>query len=222
MLREALLVASKDLRIEARSRVALWQLLPFAVLALVLFAFALGPGPHLLRSAAPGLFWLAVLFSTVLATQRSFAIESAEGVRDGLRLSGIDPAGVFLGKAAAVGLELGALQVVLWAGVVVLFHVHVQVSWLAVLASILATVGLASAGVLYGALSAGLRVRETLLPVLVLPIIAPVLLSGSRAWSAAVGGAVGSGLSWLRILGPFAVVYLVMGMLLYGPLQESG
>ena len=56
--------------------------------------------------------------------------------------------------------------------------------WLALVASLLATVGLAAAGVLYGALSAGLRVRETLLPLLVLPVLAPVLLAGSRAWAA--------------------------------------
>jgi heme exporter protein B len=222
MLRDALLVAGKDLRIEMRSRVALWQLLPFAVLALMLFAFALGPGPDVLRQSAPGLLWLAVLFCTVLATQRSFAIESGEGTRDGLRLSGIDPAGVFLGKAAAVGLQLIVLQAVLWAGIALLFDVRVQTVWLAVVASLLATVGLASAGVIYGALSAGLRVRETLLPLLVLPIVAPVLLAGSRAWTAAAAGSVATGVSWLRILGPFAAVYLVVGIVLYGPLQETG
>lgn len=221
MWRDALLVAGKDLRIEARSRVALWQVLPFALLALVLFAFALGPGPRVLKVAAPGLFWLAVLFSTVLATQRSFAIESGEGTRDGLRLSGLDPGGVFLGKAAAVAAQLAVLQVALWAGITVLFGVRVEVPWLAVVASLLATVGLASAGVIYGALSAGLRVRETLLPLLVLPILAPVLLAGSRAWSGAISGAAGAGASWLRILAPFALVYLVVGIVLYGPLQEA-
>ena len=221
MLRDALLVAGKDLRIEARSRVALWQVLPFAMLSLVLFAFALGPGQLALRQAAPGLFWLAVLFSTVLAVQRSVAIESGEGTRDGLRLSGIDPAGIFLGKASAVFLELLVLQAVLWAGVTVLFGVHLRTPWLALVASVLATIGLASAGVIYGALSAGLRVRETLLPLLVLPVVAPVLLAGSRAWAAAIGGSVASGGSWLRILGPFAVAYLVLGLVLYGPLQEA-
>ena len=221
MWRDALLVAGKDLRIEARSRVALWQVLPFAVLVLVLFAFALGPGPTTLRPAAPGLFWLAVLFSTVLAIQRSVAIESGEGTRDGLRLSGIDPAGVFLGKAAAIAVQLAILQVVLAIGIEVLFDVRIHAWWLAVVASLLATVGLASAGVLYGALSAGLRVRETLLPLLVLPIVAPVLIAGSRAWSAALMGTVAAGVSWLRILGPFAAVYLVVGVVLYGPLQEA-
>jgi heme exporter protein B len=221
MWHDAVLVAGKDLRIELRSRVALWQVLPFALLSLLLFAFALGPGPSTLRSAAPGLFWLAVLFSTVLATQRSFAIESGEGTRDGLRLSGIDPAGIFLGKAAAMALQLVVLQLVLTAGIVLLFGVHLRVVWLAIVASLLATVGLSAAGILYGALSAGLRVRETLLPLLVLPIIAPVLLAGSRAWAAALSGSVSAGVSWLRILAPFSVVYLVVGVVLYGPLLEA-
>jgi heme exporter protein B len=222
MWRDALLVAGKDLRIELRSRVALWQVVPVAVLSLVLYGFALGPSRRALASAAPGLFWLAVLFSTVLATQRSFAIEAGEGTRDGLRVSGIDPAGVFLGKAAAVAAELAVLQAVLWAAMTLLFGVHVRTGWLALVASALATFGLAAAGTLYGALSAGLRVRETLLPLLVLPVLAPVLLAASRAWAAALAGSPGEGVSWLRILGPFAAAYVVVGIVLYGPLLEAG
>ncbi len=221
MLRDALLVAGKDLRIEARSRVALWQVLPFSLLMLVLLAFAMGPDSGTLRGAAPGIFWIAVLFSTVLATQRSFSIESGEGTRDGLRLSGIDPAGIFLGKSIAIAVQLVVLQTVLWAGITFLFDVHVRILWLAVVASLLATVGLATAGVIYGGLSSGLQVSETLLPLLVLPVLAPVLIAGSRAWSAAISGTLSIGTQWLRILVPFAVVYLVIGMVLYGPLQEA-
>ncbi len=221
MWRDAVLVAGKDLRIEARSRVGLWQVVPFAVLVLILVSFAIGPDAAPLRHAAPGIFWIAVLFSTVLSIQRSVAIESGEGTRDGLRLSGIDPAGIFLGKAAAVALQLAVLQIVLWAGVTFLFDVRVRVIWLALVASLLATVGLACAGVLYGALSAGLRVRDTLLPILVLPVLAPVLLAGSKAWEAALNGNAGAGTEWLRILIPFAVIYLVIGVVLYGPLQEA-
>jgi len=221
MWRDAALVAGKDLRIELRSRIGLWQVVPFAVLVLVLVAFAIGPDTASLRNAAPGIFWIAVLFSTVLSVQRSVAIESGEGTRDGLRLSGIDPAGIFLGKAAAVGLQLLVLQIVLWVGVTFLFNVRVHVVWLAIATSLLATVGLASAGVLYGALSAGLRVRDTLLPILVLPVLAPVLLAGSKAWQSALDGNASSGAEWLRILIPFAVIYLVIGIVLYGPLQEA-
>ena len=73
------LVAGKDLRIELRSRVVLNQVVPFAVLVLVLFAFALGPDRAPMVQAAPGLFWVAVLFASVLAVQRSFALEAADG-----------------------------------------------------------------------------------------------------------------------------------------------
>ena len=127
MWHDAVLVAGKDLRIEARSRVGLWQVVPFAILVLVLLAFAIGPDRTSLQHAAPGIFWVALLFSTVLAIQRSVAVESGEGTRDGLRLSGIDPAGIFLGKAAAIGLQLIALQVILWAGVTFLFDVRIHV-----------------------------------------------------------------------------------------------
>ena len=68
---------------------------------------------------------------------------------------------------------------------------------------------------------AGLRVRDTLLPLLVLPVLAPVLLAGSKAWEAALNGNTASGTQWLKILVPFAVIYLVVGIVLYGPLQEG-
>ncbi len=227
MWRDTVLVAGKDLRIELRSRVVMQQVVPVAVLVLVLFAFALGPDRAPLAQAAPGLFWVAVLFASVLAVQRSFALEAADGARDGLRLSGLDPAGVFLGKTAAVALQLVVLEVVLTAGVVVLYGSHVRSYGSIVVAGLAGTAGLAAAGTLYGALAAGLRVRETLLPFLFLPVAAPVLLAGTRAWQVALGiaGRVGdvdnAGDPWLRLLLVFAAVYLALGVVIFGPLQEA-
>ena len=222
MWRDAALVAGKDLRIEARSRVALSQVAPFGVVALALFAFALGPDRGVLARGAPGLFWVAVLFCTVLAVQRSVSVESADGARDGLRLSGIDPAGLFLGKAAAVGVQLLVLEAVLVAGVVVLYGARIQVPWMVGVSCALGTIGLAVTGTLYGALSSGLRMRETLLPFLLLPIVAPVLLAGTRIWQAAmVGGSPGDGTQWLRLLVAFDAVYLAVGVILFGPIQET-
>ncbi|HLX89129.1 MAG TPA: heme exporter protein CcmB [Acidimicrobiales bacterium] len=222
MWRDALLVAAKDLRIEARSRVVLNQVAPFAVLVLVLFALALGPDRGPLRQAAPGLFWVAVLFASVLAVQRSAAVETTDSSRDGLRLSGIDPAGAFLGKAAAVALELLVLEVVVGAGALVLFGSSVRSPGALVAASLAGTAGLAAAGTLYGALSTGTRMRETLLPLLFLPVAAPVLLAGTRAWQAALGTMASSaGDPWVRILLVFAAVYLALGVVVFGALQEA-
>src|SRR2546423_12996892 len=118
---DARLVAGKDLRIEGRSRVATNQVAPFAVMVLVLFAFAIDPDRGVLARAAPGLFWIAVLFSALLAVQRSFSLEAADSARDGLRMSGLDGAGIFLGKAAAIPPQLLLLEVVLGIGLVVLY-----------------------------------------------------------------------------------------------------
>ena len=126
LLRQALLVAGKDLRIEARSRVALNQVLPFAGIILLLFAFALDPDRGLLPRVAPGLYWVAVLLSGILAVSRAFAVEGENGVRDALRLSGLDGAAVFCGKAMAIAAQLLALEVILGFGVVVLYDLHLQ------------------------------------------------------------------------------------------------
>jgi heme exporter protein B len=221
VLRDAALVAAKDLRIEARSRVAVNQVAPFAVLVLVLFAFALEPDRGVLARASAGLFWLAVAFCALLAVQRAFAVEAADGGRDGLRLSGLDPGGVFLGKAAGVAVELLALEVLLVAGVAVLYNADLR-GW-AVLAAtcVLATAGLASAGCLYGVLSAGTRVRETLLPLLLVPVAAPVVLAATRAWEGALAGAAVESWPWLRLLGVFAVVYTAVGTVAFGLLLED-
>lgn len=221
MWRDAALVAGKDLRIEARSRVTTNQVAPFAVLVLLLFGFAFDQDQPLLRQAAPGLFWVAVLFCALLAIQRSFAVEAADGARDGLRMSGMDPAGVFLGKAAAVGAELAGLEVLLGLGIAVLFGSQLRGYLLLVVTALAATVGLAASGTVYGIMSAGLRVRETLLPLLMLPVLAPVLLAATQAWRAALGLSGGDGWRWLTLLGSFAAIYTTLGVLGFGTLLEG-
>ncbi len=221
MIRDAFLVAGKDLRLEWRSRVALNQVAPFALLVLILFAFALDPDRGLLEKATPGLYWVAVLFSGLLALQRSFSIESADGNRDALRLSGLDPAGIFLGKVMAVGLQLLALELLLGIGVAVLYSTPIT-GWILLLTgALVATVAIAAAGTLYGVVAAGLRVRETLLPLLLLPVLAPVLIGSTRAFEAALGGTPSEGWPWVGLMGVIAVLYVVAGVFGFGPLMEE-
>lgn len=221
MWRDALLVAGKDLRIEWRSKVGLFQIVPFAAAVVLLFGLALGPNRAVLAPASAGLFWVAVLLSCILATQRSFAVESADGARDGLRLSGLDPAGIFLGKSAAVVVELVVLEVLLALGVAVLYGAALSGGLLLAASCLVATVGLAAVGILYGAASSGLRVKETLLPLLFLPAAAPVLLGATKAWNQALAGRASGGLGWLGLLAIFAALYLAIGVLAFGPLLED-
>jgi heme exporter protein B len=221
MWRDAALVAGKDLRVEARSRVGVNQVVPFALLVLIVFAFALDSDRATLARVGPGLFWVTVLFSGLLAIQRSFVIEADDDARDALRLSGLDGAGIFLGKAGAVALQLAALEAVLAVGVVVLYGVSLHSPAVLLLTALFTTVGLAAAGTVYGIIAAGLRVRDTLLPLLVLPVLAPVLLAASRACDAALAGTPGDGWPWVRLLFVFATIYVTFGVVAFGPLLEE-
>jgi heme exporter protein B len=221
VLRDAALVAGKDLRIEARSRVTTQQVSTFALIVLVLFAFALDPDRGILDRASAGLFWVIVLFSALLAIQRSFTIEAADGGRDALRLSGLDPVAVFLGKAGAIAAQLLVLEVVLAAGVLVMYGPEITGVPLLLATCAAATAGLAASGTLYGVLAAGLRVRETLLPVLLLPVVAPVLIGSTQAFEAALGGVAAEGWPWVGLLGFFAALYTAIGAAAFGPLLEE-
>ncbi len=219
--REAVLVAGKDLRIEARSRVTLGQVIPFGMIVVLLFAFALDPDRGILARVAPGLFWIAVLLALLLAVGRAFAIETHHGARDGLRIAGLDGSAIFLGKACAIAVQLLVLEVVLGIGVIVLYDVEMHGLGVILITALAATIGLAATGTLYGVLAAGLRLRETLLPLLLLPVLAPVMLGATRAFEDGLAGVPGDAWPWVGMLSVFAVLYSAIGVLAFDALWEE-
>jgi heme exporter protein B len=89
---------------------------------------------------------------------------------------------------------------------------------------ITATSGLAFVGTLYGGLAAGVKGRETLLPLLLLPVVAPVLIGATRAFEASFGTggtAVSQGWPWVALLAVFAALFGVAGVVAFGPLLEE-
>lgn len=233
VLRTALLVAGKDLRIEWRSRIALNQVLPFAAIVMVMFAFALdrlpappGTDDTLLESVAPGLVWLATLFSLLLLVQRTFAVETEDGALDALRASGVDASALFWGKTLALAAQLAVLEALLLVTAILLYGTEVRPSGVVLLVTtwLTATVGLAAVGTLYGGLAAGARGRETLLPLLLLPVVAPVLIGATRAVEAALGTggtALADGWPWVGVVTVFAVAFGAGGTLAFGPLIDE-
>ena len=112
----ARLVAAKDLRIERRSRVVVNQVLPFAAVTMVMFAFALdAKGVRVedqqvvgvLELVAPGLVWLATLFSLLVLVQRAFAVERDDGALDALQGGRGRPRGDLLGQGDRTGRPAG-------------------------------------------------------------------------------------------------------------------
>ena len=218
-------IARKDLRIEWNSRILVNQVAPFAAIVMVLFAFALD-NDGILQRVAPGLVWLATLFSMLVVIQRSFAVESADGSLDALRVAGVDPVAIFLGKSLALAVQLLVLEALLIFTAVVLYAVEISLAGLGLLVVSVAaaTVGLATVGTLYGGLAAGVRGRETLLPLLLLPVVAPVLIGATRATESAFGSGgatIGEGWPWVGLLAVFAVLFVAVGSVAFGPLVDE-
>lgn len=219
---EAALVAAKDLRIEARSRVVLAQILPFGGIVMLVFAFALDTDRGVLPVVAPGLFWVAVLLSALLAVSRSFAIEADHGAREALRLSGLDGASIFLGKAGAIAIELLVLEVPLLLSLFVLYDVEARGLVVVLPTMMVATAAIAATGTVYGVLAAGIRVRETLVPLLVLPALTPLLLAASRAFEYGFADDLTPAWRWSSLVGVIAAVAVTTGVLVFGALLEEG
>ncbi len=224
--RLAWLIAKKDLRIERRSRVLTNQVLPFAGVTMIIFGFALDANTDVLELVAPGLVWLATMFSLLLLVQRAFSVERDDGALDAMRVAGVDARAIFLGKAIGLVIQLLVLEVVLLFAAVILYAETIPLSGLVLLVTTLisATCGLAAVGTLYGGLAAGSKGRETLLPLLTLPAVAPVLIGATRAVESALGTGVAElsdGWQWVSLLAVFAVAFGVGGALAFGPLIDE-
>ena len=221
--RLAFAIAGKDVLSELRGRQALTSTLFFAGLVLLLFGFAIGPDPSRLGEVAPGLLWLALTFAGLLAVARLHLVETEDGALEQLALYPVSRRTVYAGKALAGALTMGALAVVLIPLFALLYGVDLSAAWPAVaLTAVLGAIGFAAVGTFYGALTVRMRAREVLLPLLVLPVTAPLLLSAVKATSAALAGdPLGQQWAWVQLLAGFDVVMLVVCGGTYGYLFED-
>lgn len=220
-LRQAGVIARKDLRIEIRGRHAVGAMVPFAATILIAFGFAFGPGREVLDRIAPGLLWMALLFSAVMASRRAYQVETEDGALEGLVLAPIDKAAVFVGKTTAIAIELLVLTVAILVLVVLLFDLALADLGPVVLAFALGVVGLAAVGSLFGVVAEYARTREAIFPLLVLPLVTPVLIAGVRATDLATSGRPGEAASWLGLLAAFDVVFVSAGVLVFGYVMED-
>jgi heme exporter protein B len=223
-VKQALVVARKDLLVEFRARLLLVRVFPFALLVLVLFAVALDSEPLILRAAA-GLVWLTMLFSSLLLVQRTYDVETEDGALEVLLTSAVEPTQVFLGKLLSAFVQLMTLAVLLVFGAVVLYGATVSGSHVVLLVTtmVCASWGLASVGTLYGAVVANMNGRDSLLALLALPVLAPLLIGASRSTEAAFGSQTidaASGWAWVALLAVFAVVFSAAGAAAFATLME--
>jgi heme exporter protein B len=182
-------VAWKDLQAERRTKANFNSVLAMAALVLVLFGFALGPDTEALRGASAGVLWLTILFSGVLAFNRSYQMELEGGAFEQLLLYPGERWSIFLGKVLANLLFVGLVELVTIPMAMVLYQVSVPGQWgRLALVLVSGTVGFVTLGTFYAAMASRTRAREVLLPLLLFPMLVPVLIGATEATKAILDG----------------------------------
>src|SRR5688572_12767919 len=216
-------IARKDLTTEFRSKAGFNSVASLGVTILILLGLALGPDAEALRQAAVGAVWLAMLFSGVLAFNRSFQVELDSGALESL-LQYPGPrwtifVGKLLGYLTFVTLMLG---IVVPVGIV-LFGVRIPDDWPALLGVLaLGIIGLVALGTFYASMSSRSRAREVLLPLLLCPMLVPVLLAATTASKALLGAdLMHEAGAWIRLLIAYDVIFLVATLIAFEHVIEA-
>jgi heme exporter protein B len=171
----------KELRTEFRSRELLITTIVFILMVIVLFSFTFDPNASESRRFGPGLLWLAFLFAASLMLQPCFLREQTNDTLSALRLAVSDPFAIFLAKLSANTLFLLITELLMLPVFGILFNVPVfPVFGQLVLVFFLGSLGVSIAGTALSAISAQARMRELLLPILLLPMLTPVLVSSTQ------------------------------------------
>ena len=221
--RRAWTVAWKDMLIERRSKETLNALVFFSLLLLFVFEFTLGPDRDRIIQALPGLLWLGFILSGLLGLGRTFVGERENDCWDALVMTPGDKSAIYAGKLAgnlAVMLVVEALLLLLFT---IFFDLDLGAALPGLVLVIgLGTLGFASVGTLFAAMTASVRARELLFPVLLLPVQIPLLLATVKATEAVLGGEpLARVANWLELLAAADLVYFVAGMLTFEFILEG-
>ncbi len=212
----------KELLLQWRTRGQFMAVFVFGAAALLLFSFAIGPNASALRTFSGGFLWLGLLLSSTLTLAESFHAEMENRALEGLLLLPADPRALYYAKAIANWLQLTILGVALVPIMVVLYDAGTTRLVTLLLVIVLGAAGLSAPGTLYAAMTAQLKAKQTLLPLLLFPLIVPVLLASVKATSLVIlGDPMGQGRPWIVLLVAFDLIYWSMCGLLYGRVVDE-
>lgn len=216
-------IAWKDIVIELRTRQRIVVMTAFAVLTGFLFNFSVDPGAVRMQDIAAGLIWMTMIFSGLLGVGRTFQLESEDGAFQGLLLTPVPRDAIYLGKVLANFLLVFLLVLL----ILVVFGAFFQLDYgpnLGILVGTLAigTLGFVALATIFGAVAAETRLAETLLPVLLFPLLTPMVIFGVSATNRLLAGRPVAEVSGnIRILAAFALIAVASGALLFKTVVED-
>jgi heme exporter protein B len=207
----------KDLLLELRTRERIAAMGAFAVLAGVLFNFSTDTSLVRPQDIAAGLIWMTLVFDGMLGVGRTFHLESEDGALQGVLMSPAPKDAIFLGKTISNFALLYVVALLVLGVFMLFFGLRIGSSPLALLLALaLGSLGFVALGTLFAAVSSGTRLGETVLPILVFPLLVPMVIYGAGATGRLLAGRpVAEVAGNLRMLGAFALVAVGAGAALF-------
>jgi heme exporter protein B len=217
------IVAEKDLRVELRTRERFASMGAFVVLTAVLFNYAVDRTVIHPGRIAAGLIWMTVVLAGLLGLGRTFELEKEDGAFQGLLAAPLPREALYLGKVLSNAVLLGVVTALTVAVFALFYQVQLPGNPLPLMGVLcLGVVGISALGTLFSGITAGTRMGETLLPVLLFPLLVPVVMFGASATASLLNGFPSSEvLGSLRILSAFALIALTAGVTLFRFIVEE-
>jgi heme exporter protein B len=215
-------IFAKEVRAELRTRELLATTAVFALVVVVMFSFSFDPTSDESRRFGPGLLWIAFLFAGTLMLEPCFLREQANDTLAALRLAPIDPCAILLGKTLANFVFLAFTEALLLPVFAVLYNVSLAaVIPSLVLVCVLGTLGIVVPGTIFSAVTAHARMRELLLPLLLLPVLTPILIAATEATVALLSDPPEWPAMWLKLLAGADIIFMTASYFLFGSLLEE-
>jgi heme exporter protein B len=220
-LRAMLALTAKDLRVELRGRELINAMLLFSVMAVLIFSFALELDREARETSITGVLWVTVVFAGMLGLNRSLSAEKDKGNLDALLLAPVDRGALFFGKMLSNLIFMLVVALLLMLLTTILFNVSLFIPWLGVVI-VLGTVGFATVGTLLSSMAVHTRARETMLPILLLPVSLPIILSAVRASTAILARVPQEDwIAWPQMLLVADVILLALSYILFDFVVEE-
>ncbi|MGA3299927.1 MAG: heme exporter protein CcmB [Candidatus Acidiferrales bacterium] len=152
----------------------------------------------------------------------SFSREQNNETLDALRLAPISPFAILLGKMLANFIFMSVAELILVPVFAVLYNISLAgIIWRLALVLMLGTIGLTVTGTVFSAVSAHARMRELLLPLLLLPILTPLLIASVESTGSLFQEQPTLDRAWVAFLAGFDIVFLTASWLLCDYLLEE-
>ncbi|AGK54853.1 heme exporter protein CcmB [Bacillus sp. 1NLA3E] len=213
----ALLIAQKDLYSELKTKQVLATMIIFAGLTILVFSFAFDPSNNTTKAVIPGVIWVIIVFSGILGLNRSFISEQKNDTMQGLLISPMEPASIYLGKFMANFTMIAIVELVSIPFLFLLFDFNYIGSFpYFIFVLLIGSFGFVSIGTFLASLAANSKSSEMLLPLLLFPVTSPILIGAVQATRIILTNIekLPDAIAWIQLIGAYDVIFFVLCLIL--------